>query len=247
MHLFLLQQKEKERERLEEEEREALLHKDATSLLSFQAQYEETIRTIQTKRAIEALEKSKPRPPPARQCLLISSFCVFVSLLTALIIFLLYPRVPSLSFQQIKIPYLLLWSDGTAEFAVHSSLVVSNDNYVSTSVASMNISISYAQTTLGSISLEPSYFSKRSDTYLDFLHDFGYVNNQTFYPIFSQLDKENGTVTLTYTVDIITGEVFRLRSLHYSCDVRLLIDPYPVPPNVTQIESTHCSQLEATG
>lgn len=224
----------------------------AASTTSVYDQYEATVAKIRARRAAEAAAKSTvSRPTPERQkheAKVVSIFLSFVTLIVALVVYFMYPRIPLWSIDHVRIEQLKLWSDGSASFQIHTDVSVNNGNFMMTGIQSIAISVSHNGTSLGAATVMdgPLKFRARQANPLSMDHNFSPVSPVQFQDLFNELSQTRGELTLDYSVAIVTSENFRLRNIQVECQCKMQVDPTPVPP-VAQILLTQCSHTERTG
>jgi len=176
----------------------------------------------------------------------ILTFFGIVLIVTGLIVYFLYPRVPMWSLKRTLVQDLSVWSDGKASLAFISELSISNANFMSTGFESVHAQLMHNGTILAKNDMGPMQVPSRGTTTILCEHDMGVVDAQTFAPLFNELESTQGELCLSYSIDIETSETFRLRNIHVQCDVNLLLDPSFVPPS-TVILSSQCTHKERTG
>lgn len=224
----------------------------AASTTSVYDQYESTVAKIRARRAAEAASKATvARPTPERQkheAKVVSIFLSFVTLIVALVVYFMYPRIPLWSIDHVRIEQLKLWSDGSASFQIHTDVTVDNNNFMMTGIQSIAISVGHNGTTLGSPTVMdgPLKFRARQNNPLSMDHNFSPVSPLQFRDLFNELSQTSGELTLDYSIAIVTSENFRLRNIQVECQCKMQVDPTPVPP-VAQILLTQCSHTERTG
>ena len=274
-----------------------------TSSSSYYDQYESTVHKIRARRAMELAAKEKAASPSPERSMhefkVAATFLAFVTLVVALIIYFMYPRIPLWSIQKVDIDQMRLWrsaqrntetherttntlalapgslcalfscflisclvacflrvcffsfssfvSDGNANFAIHTSVDISNSNFMMTGIESIEVVVSHNGTSLGVAEVQgPLKFYARQTNRLSFGHDFSPVSPADFADVFDELSTTQGELTLVYDIAIVTSENFRLRNIQVHCTCKMQIDPTPVPPKAA-ILNAQCTHTEKTG